>query len=162
MQEAPWKHLVSLVFLWECMIYIYICLQFGWMVEFHELLGRLAIDMTSSNDGFVWSIIVRSGGSPCGWWRRDILCRRHLGLAGRRKHSVYSLWKTAWASAAKEFAGRRTHLTHLRLRHKRDNQYACSGTKQIKIILSLHDADCACRNMEFGYYVYIYIYILYT
>ena len=58
-------------------------------------------------------------------------------------------------------SGRRTHLTHLRLRHKRDNQYACSGTEQIKIILSLHNADCACRNMEFGYYVYIYIYTVY-
>eukprot|EP00438_Fugacium_kawagutii_P019392 Skav219438 [mRNA] locus=scaffold1461:120826:121707:- [translate_table: standard] len=49
------------------------------------------------------------------------------------------------------FKERRQLLTHLRLHHTARNQFACSGTKQLKIILSLHDADCARRSMQFAY-----------
>lgn len=49
------------------------------------------------------------------------------------------------------FKERRKLLTHLRTHHTARNQFACSGTKQIKIILSLHDADCARRSMQFAY-----------
>ena len=49
------------------------------------------------------------------------------------------------------FSERRKLLTHLRQHHTRTNQFSCSGTKQIKVILSLHDSDCARRKMEFGY-----------
>ena len=49
------------------------------------------------------------------------------------------------------FTERRKLLKHLQSHHSAKNQFVCSGTKQIKIILSLHDADCARRNMQFSY-----------
>ena len=42
-------------------------------------------------------------------------------------------------------------LKHLQSHHASKQQFVCSGTKQIKIILSLHDADCARRCMQFSY-----------
>ena len=35
---------------------------------------------------------------------------------------------------------------HVRKHHVESNQFVCSGTKQIKVILALHDADCAQRE----------------
>ena len=49
------------------------------------------------------------------------------------------------------FKERRKLLKHLQSHHASKQQFVCSGTKQIKIILSLHDADCARRCMQFSY-----------
>ena len=51
----------------------------------------------------------------------------------------------------RSFTERRKLLQHVRAHHKKENQFVCSGTKQVKIILSLHDADSARRNMQFSY-----------
>ena len=51
----------------------------------------------------------------------------------------------------RSFKERRKLLKHLQSHHSSKQQFVCSGTKQVKIILSLHDTDCARRHMQFEY-----------
>jgi hypothetical protein len=40
---------------------------------------------------------------------------------------------------------------HVAVHHCQRKQYVCSGTKQLRIILALYDADCMLRQQEFEY-----------